>query len=203
MMPLMVHRAAAALLVLAIIVPSIVSAEIFRYTDSRGVSHYVDSLHSVPEAYRASAVPVGVRSDPASTSPSIETAPAAVGTTIRYTPGKTIVVDARINGATGTKLVLDTGADRTVISPRALAAAGVSLASGTFAGRLQGATGSTDVQAVPIDSLAVGEARVTRMLVISHDVDQSGIDGLLGRDFLDQFKVTIDSASGIVTLAPK
>jgi hypothetical protein len=29
------------------------------------------------------------------------------------------------------------------------------------------------------------------------------MDGLLGRDFLDQFKVTIDSAAGRVTLSPK
>jgi len=29
------------------------------------------------------------------------------------------------------------------------------------------------------------------------------VDGLLGRDFLDQFKVSIDSDTGIVTLAPK
>jgi hypothetical protein len=41
------------------------------------------------------------------------------------------------------------------------------------------------------------------MLVISHDVNQAGIDGLLGRDFLDQFNVTIDSRSGLVTLAPR
>jgi hypothetical protein len=28
-------------------------------------------------------------------------------------------------------------------------------------------------------------------------------DGLLGRDFLDQFNVNIDSSQGVVTLAPK
>jgi len=28
-------------------------------------------------------------------------------------------------------------------------------------------------------------------------------DGLLGRDFLDQFNVNIDSSRGVVTLAPK
>jgi len=29
------------------------------------------------------------------------------------------------------------------------------------------------------------------------------LDGLLGRDFLDQFRVSIDSDSGVATLAPK
>jgi osmotically-inducible protein OsmY len=28
-------------------------------------------------------------------------------------------------------------------------------------------------------------------------------DGLLGRDFLDQFNVNIDSGKGVVTLSPK
>jgi hypothetical protein len=39
--------------------------------------------------------------------------------------------------------------------------------------------------------------------VISHDIEQEGVDGLLGRDFLDQFKVSIDSREGVVTLGPK
>jgi hypothetical protein len=41
-------------------------------------------------------------------------------------------------------------------------------------------------------------------MVVSHDAGLgSGTDGLLGRDFLDQFVVTIDSSSRIVTLTPK
>jgi hypothetical protein len=48
----------------------------------------------------------------------------------------------------------------------------------------------------------VGEARVGRMQVASYDVSGAG-DGLLGRDFLDRFNVTIDSTNGVVTLSPK
>ena len=45
-----------------------------------------------------------------------------------------------------------------------------------------------------IESLEVGEARVGRMLVGSYDSGHGvGGDGLLGRDFLDQFNVNIDS----------
>jgi Aspartyl protease len=68
---------------------------------------------------------------------------------------------------------------------------------------MAGVTGTTDVRRVAIESLAIGEARVARLQVVAHDMDQPGIDGLLGRDFLDQFKVTIDSTIGVVTLAPK
>jgi len=32
---------------------------------------------------------------------------------------------------------------------------------------------------------------------------QSGHDGLLGRDYLDQFQLAIDTSRGVVTLSPK
>jgi hypothetical protein len=101
------------------------------------------------------------------------------------------------------RLLLDTGADRTLVSPRTLVAAGVSLVRPVATGQMVGVTGGTDVPVVRIGSLEVGEARVGAMLVLSHHVNQSGIDGLLGRDFLEQFHVTIDSRSGLVTIAPK
>jgi len=41
------------------------------------------------------------------------------------------------------------------------------------------------------------------LIIIAHDADLKQADGLLGRDFLDQFKVTIDSNERVVTLAPK
>jgi predicted aspartyl protease len=113
------------------------------------------------------------------------------------------MVSARINGATSVDLLLDTGADRTVMSPRVFAAAGISLSRGVGTGSIRGATGTANVTAVPIESIEVGEAKVGRMVVISHDIEQGGIDGLLGRDFLDQFNVNVDNAQGVVTLTPK
>ncbi|MBI2156858.1 MAG: aspartyl protease family protein [Candidatus Rokubacteria bacterium] len=89
------------------------------------------------------------------------------------------------------------------MSPRVFAAAGVSLSRGVETGSIRGATGTANVTAVPIESIEVGEAKVGKMVVISHDIEQSGIDGLLGRDFLDQFNVNVDNAQGVVTLTPK
>jgi hypothetical protein len=55
-----------------------------------------------------------------------------------------------------------------------------------------------------VESIEVDGARVGPLMVVSHDAGLgSGTDGLLGRDFLDQFVVTIDSSSRIVTLTPK
>jgi predicted aspartyl protease len=182
-------------------------AEIYRYTDERGQPHYVDGLEKVPPRYRAGAAPIGLRNAPVSASPGpaagTPAAGASGGTTIQFRPGERILVEATVNGATSAVLLLDTGADRTLIAPRVLEAAGVSLETGTAAGRMQGVTGAADVRGVRVSSLEVGDARYGPLLVIAHDMDQAGVDGLLGRDFLEQFKVTIDSAGGVVTLDPK
>jgi hypothetical protein len=48
----------------------------------------------------------------------------------------------------------------------------------------------------------VGEARVGPLLIIAHDGGLKTADGLLGRDFLAHFNVTIDARERVVTLAP-
>jgi predicted aspartyl protease len=189
---------------LLVALPSATYAQFFRYTDERGQNHYVDGLEKVPERYRGAAVPLGFRNaaatPPASTS-ATRTPGAAV---IKYTPGQRILVDVKINGSFTSQLLLDTGADRTMISPRTLQAAGVAISRPVATGRVTGATGTDRVNYVIVDSLEVGEARVGRMPVASYELAATGAgDGLLGRDFLDQFKMTFDAAKGEVHLAPK
>jgi len=136
----------------------------YRWIDERGVAHFSDGIDSVPENYRATAVPLGLRNAPPSPSgPAGTGAPAsgAGSTEIRFVKGQAIVVNATINGGTSVRLMLDTGADRTVINPRALAAAGVSLTQGQ-AGQIRGATGTANVQSAVLDSLEIGGAKVSR-----------------------------------------
>jgi len=187
--------------------PSAACAEVLRYVDEQGQSYYVDGLENVPERYRRAAVPTGMRNAPA---PVPSATPAggngskpAGGAVIKYTPGQRIMVDVRINGSFTTKLLLDTGADRTMINPRTLSAAGISLTRPVATGQITGATGTDRIDYVIVDSLEVGEARVGRMPVGSYSLAGDSGDGLLGRDFLDQFKITMDAAVGEVHLAPK
>ncbi len=202
--------AAAAVLSL---LPTTALGEIYKWTDDSGGVHYADGLDSVPERYRSGATPIGLRNQPAM--PTSSTSPGTVREStarhmsgrgvaeIQYVPGERILVDARLNGEHTVRLLLDTGADRTLISPRALVAAGVSLTRGAISGSIQGVTGIAEVKSVIVDSLTIGDARVGRMRVLAYDMGHSGHDGLLGRDYLDQFQLTIDSSRGVVTLAPK
>jgi Aspartyl protease/Domain of unknown function (DUF4124) len=189
-----------------------VAAEIYKWTDESGGAHYSEGLESVPERHRARAVPLGLRNQPAAPPSSGESSPRESAarhtsrggvTEIRFVPGERIVVDARVNGDHTVRLLLDTGADRTLISPRALVAAGVSLTRGAISGSIQGVTGTADVKAVVVESLEIGEARVGRLRVLAYEMGQPSHDGLLGRDYLDQFQLAIDTSRGVVTLSPK
>ena len=130
-------------------------------------------------------------------------AAAAGSARIPFTPGQPIIVNARINGGGNTQLLLDTGAQGTVISPTALAALGINYRN-AVRGSIKGVTGDADVLAVRVESIEVEGARFGPLMVVSHDAGLGpGRDGLLGRDFLDNFVVTIDSANRVVVLSPK
>ena len=185
------------------------SAQIYRWTDERGEVRYSQGINSVPPQARGGAVMMSAPSQPAPSAPAAPDAPAAGGAApagtarIPFTPGRPIMVNARINGSGTTQLILDTGAQATVISPSALAALGVSYRNAAR-GSIRGVTGETNVLAVRVESIEVEGARFGPLMIISHDAGLgSGTDGLLGRDFLDNFVVTIDSASRFVTLTPK
>ena len=180
-------------------------AQMFRWTDEQGGVHYTQGLDSVPERFRGKAqmmaLPERAPSPPTGAAAG-ESAPASTTTKVPFTPGKPIMVSAKVNGGGSANLILDTGASVTVINPRVLASMGIGSAQ-ALRGSVKGATGSANVLFVPVESIEVGNARSGPLRVAAHDVDLAQGDGLLGRDFLDQFTVTIDSTAGTVTIAPK
>jgi Aspartyl protease/Domain of unknown function (DUF4124) len=195
-----------------------VSAQIYRWTDERGEIRYSQGINSIPPRFRSGAVMMSAPSqspppDPAPQTPGSSAPPAGSGgardtagtgsARIPFTPGQPIIVNARINGAGNTQLLLDTGAQGTVISPTALAALGINYRD-AVRGSIKGVTGDANVLAVRVESIEVEGARFGPLMVVSHDAGLgAGRDGLLGRDFLDNFVVTIDSANRVVILSPK
>jgi predicted aspartyl protease len=182
----------------------VATAQVYHWVDDQGTIHYTTGIESVPEQYRDRArefaEEAGPGDDPESPS-AAATAPTNV-TSIAFTPGSPIVVSAQINGMGPLTLILDTGADRTVVSPRALARIGVSPVRSGRA-EVKGVTGVGEADLVPVHSVEVGGARSGPLTIVVHDADLNQVDGLLGRDFLDRFHVAIDSRAGVVTLAPQ
>jgi len=133
---------------------------------------------------------------------------------LKVTPGAPITVEARLNGVALT-LIVDTGADRTVISPEAIERAGL----GNQAGRpvqVVGVTGTSTATLVTVPLLDVAGARIGPIVVVAHALPQTfrgsgapgggdgaAVDGLLGRDVLDVFTLSVDTASGRATLTPR
>ena len=185
-----------------LIVPASALAQMYRWVDERGSVHYSEGIDSVPPRYRSQAQEMPYQKlAPAPEAPQKEPLPKG-SAKVSFEPGAQILVKAMVNGRGPLTLILDTGADSTVIAPLALWKVGVSTMYAPR-GEIQGATGRATVGVVQVDSLEIGDARVGPLTVIAHDVELPAGDGLLGRDFLSHFNVTVDSKAGIVTLAPK
>ena len=60
------------------------------------------------------------------------------------------------------------------------------------------------VDVYEIASLQIGSTTVNKLRVLSYDIGAGPrADGVLGRDFLGKFTITVDSTAGRVTLGPK
>jgi hypothetical protein len=196
---------AVASLGLVLLLPALGAAQVYRWEDERGIVHYTNTLERIPESYRFQLGPL----PPASMSParSDEIAPAPVAPAmaiarIPYTPGAPILVSASIGGSGPLTLILDTGADHTLVAPQALSRLGIATADAPRA-EIRSVTGTGQGLVVQVGSVEVGEAKVGPLRIIVHDADLKTADGLLGRDFLEHFTVTIDAKERLVTLVPK
>ena len=190
-----------ALILIFVLLPGLVLADIYYWVDDQGVQYYTTRLESIPEPYRSNAQLLPLPTSPPML-PELTPNPPQKGLTkIPFTPGSPVLVSAKINGAGPITLILDTGSDRTLVAPSALLRLGISTENAAR-GILKGVTGASYVDAVWVNTVEVDEAKVGPLLVIAHDADLKNADGLLGRDFLANFNVTIDSKERVVTLAP-
>jgi len=196
--------------------PTAATAQLYRWVNEQGEVHLTQGLDNVPEQFRSGArllgYPEAAPAPPAPAKPAGPATPGAPaapstpgalgGARIPFVPGSPIVVTMKINGLRTVRLVLDTGAEATLIHPSALAAAGVDPSAGRLY-RLEGVTGGGDGRQVMLESLEVGDARVAPLAVVAYYIQLREGDGLLGRDFLDRFRVTVDGDARLVTLTPR
>ncbi len=188
--------AAACLLVTLLGGPTPAAAELWKWTDVEDVVRYTNDPAVIPPAHRARARDIGSpRGRPEE--PRVETLP----NVIPFTAGGPIKTAVHLNGVPLT-LILDTGADRTVISPAAVARAGLDVERGA-AVQILGVTGSAAAREIAVSRLDVVGTQVGPVTVIVHDVGVAEVDGLLGRDVLDRFTLTVDAAAGQAVLMPR
>ncbi|HEX9442674.1 MAG TPA: retropepsin-like aspartic protease, partial [Candidatus Binatia bacterium] len=113
--------------------------------------------------------------------------------------GNLIIVEGAVNGAP-VSFILDTGADITIVPQSFAARLGVDPKSGIFI-TMSGIGGTVEVPLVETDSVAVGEAEVRNLEVTVNETPLADT-GLLGADFLSDYKVNIKYETNEVFLEP-
>jgi predicted aspartyl protease len=185
------------------------SQEYYRWVDDRGAVHFTDNIYSIPEKFRAQAEK---RLPPASGQPapllperrSGPSEPRQFVVPFTRTEGNHILVDGIVNGRSKVKFILDTGAFGSTI-PRSMAAqSGIDLDKGLLI-TTGGVGGAVEVPLVEIDSINVGGAEVKNLEITIQDLPFGAIGpvGLLGADFLLEYRVEIQYAQNQVVLEPQ
>jgi predicted aspartyl protease len=118
--------------------------------------------------------------------------------------GAAIVVPVFINGQGPFDFVLDTGATLTCLDQELAQRLELREARGVI-GSGAGVGGAGQMRILRIDSLRVGAARATEMMVCAVDLQHVGtlgldIDGLLGLNFLREFRIALDFQREVLLL---
>lgn len=116
--------------------------------------------------------------------------------------GEHFLVEVALDDGQALRLLLDTGATRTVLKPRVVAAAlGAERLSERV--RIGTANGVVSASRYRLPGLTLGPFRIPEPELVVLDLDGlgSGVDGLLGLDLLSRFDYRIDPANGKLLLA--
>jgi len=169
--------------------------ENYRWVKENGTIHFTDNLPSIPQKYRDKVEKRRFPSTNRAThhltgrSQPVSSTQKFVVPFTRY--GNRIIVEGIVNGMGTMKFIVDTGADLTLIPRSLVQQLGISL-DNNIAIAITGISGTIVEPLVKIDSLKVGEAEVRNLdIVVNEEASLSG-QGLLGGDFLGQFRVGID-----------
>jgi predicted aspartyl protease len=102
-----------------------------------------------------------------------------------------ILVPFRVNGQGPFRFVLDTGANRTVLTPRLIEMLGLQVAHDSRV-TMSGVTGSASVPTVDVSEVKAGEVVLSRQQLPVADSLSDDVDGILGVDALGDTRVIVD-----------
>ncbi len=189
------------IVLICLLFPAAGLSEIYFWVDDQGIQNYTARLESVPEEYRSKAQQLSLPPIPPAPPEMKPGPPSKDLTRIPFSPGSPVLVNAKINGQGPIRLILDTGAERTIVLPSIQSKLGLSLENAPIL-TLKSLTGTGQAKGLWVDSIEVGETRVGPILIVVYEADLKGADGLLGRDFLSHLNMTIDSKEKVITLTP-
>lgn len=186
-------------------------AEIYKWVDRDGRVHFTDTTAGIPPEYRdhvedktstapaPQRVPEPLQRRPARLSGVPTAAPTSYKIPLRRA-GNAMLVEAVVDRTRQAHLLLDTGAEFTVLSTAVARSLALNLKDAAVV-PLRSASGEFFAPMMKVQSITVGDAAVHDVEVIIHDATP-GLDGLLGMSFLDNFLVTISASDHKLILTP-
>lgn len=116
--------------------------------------------------------------------------------------GNHFIVDAIPAHAASIRLLIDTGASLTILTPAVLEQRGIRYQDTGRTGVFNTANGPVRAPVYKLDALAVGDWQVSQLEVGVLELGGgSAIDGLLGMNFLSHFQFFIDQNEGLLRLS--
>jgi clan AA aspartic protease (TIGR02281 family) len=177
------------------------AAEYYRWVDENGVVHFTDNLQNVPEKQRGPATRIKATDSP----PLAPAKPEPVKASIPIEKhGQIVVIQAMLNKKKTVKFVVDTGASYTMISSAVARDLDLDLTQNQRTMPFQTANGLIQAPLTNLDSIAVGGMEIKNLTAAVHDaVPDPQVAGLLGLNFLSNFRMDIDTQKGLLHLEKK
>ena len=123
---------------------------------------------------------------------------------LRFYPGeKYIFVEAKVNDLRTQKFIVDTGADMTSIPSSAAEALGIKIDDRTPVRWISTVAGAGIAYEVTLDSIELNKQRISNVKALLIDIPDYPDHGLLGQNFLNNFRIEIDNKNGILRLRKK
>jgi len=179
------------------------AGEFYRWVGQNGVVHFTDNVHNIPPKQRDTATRIRSRENLRVNEQPRSALPTKASIPIEK-HGQVVVVEAMLNNKTSAKFVVDTGASYTMISAATARELAIDASRSQRTMPFQTANGVIQAPLTSLDSVTVGGMEIKNITAAIHDViPDDKVAGLLGLNFLSNFRMDIDTQKGLLHLEKK
>ena len=193
----------AAVCLFGIAVTFLSAAEYYRWVDENGVLHITDNLHNVPSKQRGNASRIQAQESPRVAEPERVPPPRKASVPMER-HGEVVIIEATLNNKRSAKFVVDTGASYTLISSALARDLLIDIGQNAKTLPFQTANGLINAPVTNLESISVGGMEIRNLTTAVHDaIPDPQVAGLLGLNFLSNFRMDIDTNKRILHLEKK